>query len=92
MRILAIGLVVVLCFSGCGPARQTARENNALANYYQEQMEQGKTTPVQDKDFIRAQAKGWYEMDAAMRGRKNADATKSQAKSMATPIKLDENK
>lgn len=91
MRIF-LAVVVVLCFAGCGPARQTARENNALANYYQEQMEQGKTTTEQDKNFIRASAKGWYEMDAALRGRKDADATKVQAKAMASPIKLDDKK
>jgi len=89
MRLFIIPIaVVMLCFSGC-EARKQASENNAMSQRYQKQMDEGKTTSDQDKKFIRANAKGWYEMDAALRGRKKADATKAQAEALDSPINLD---
>jgi hypothetical protein len=88
VRILSVGIIVVLCLTGCESSKQS-RENNALSERYQQKMDKGETTPEQDKSFIRASTRAWYEMDAALRGRKKADATKAQAKALDNPINLD---
>ena len=68
-------LIAVLLASGCVStttkeivARQTAR-----CDAYVKKMDAGQTTPVQDKDFIRANRRAWHAHDYSVNGAKLPD-------------------
>lgn len=80
MRKIALIIVVGACLA-CASCQKhnVARNHNGYANKYRKEMDEGRTTPEQDKRFIRANANQAYELDRAVRGKKKADATRAAA-------------
>lgn len=82
-----IGGLVLACFlvfgaTGCTDKRTASREFNTLSTLYRSKMEAGKTTPEQDKEYIRAVSRLSYELDRYIRGTSSADRTKRDAEIM----------
>ena len=75
---IVLAVAVVLVLSGC-ESRRVAREANQLSAAYEYQMDKGKTTPEQDKQFIHAISKVNLQLDAAIRGTKTAQAARDDA-------------
>lgn len=82
MKKVAIITVCILavCLSGCGTASRVSSEAHALYEAYTVQMDAGKTTPAQDKEFIKATRDVVFQLDRAIRGQKKAQATADAAK------------
>jgi hypothetical protein len=71
-------LVLVLILSGC-ESRRVAREANQLSAAYEYQMDKGRTTSEQDKQFIHAISKVNLQLDSAIRNTKSAQQSRDDA-------------
>ena len=71
-------LVLAFVLSGC-ESRRVAREANELSAAYEYQMDKGKTTPEQDKNFIHAISKVNLQLDSAIRGTKTSQKSRDDA-------------
>ncbi len=88
--IVVLVILVLACagLSGCPKAERdrTSSEANKMVHSYRKLMDEGKTTPDQDKRFIRAVDDQVYQLDRAIRGTKKADASRAQAEAIANGI------
>jgi len=81
-------VVIMLMLCSCKEeAKKVSREGNALTAKFVQLMDTGKTTREQEQEFIRACSRVVYEVDAALRSREKADATRGMA--LAKVVDLD---
>jgi hypothetical protein len=79
-----LGMLALVFMLGCsGERRRVSMETNSLTAAYEAKMDNGKTTPEQDKRFIKSISKVAYELDRNIRGKKRADETRNQARKLA---------
>lgn len=73
---LAVVLISLVAFTGCGERRRVSSETHAMSNVYTVKMKKGETTREQDQKYIEAMNDVVYELDRSIRGKKKADETK----------------